>query len=123
MARTTFKVVEAFDIKGFGVLLVGDKSFSHLLEIKSCDIEIITPNGDVLKGIAFKEWFHRSSTPQLDAIEAFFVRGADIPIGSKVKSQTRVDHQPASAHLIVGPFLAIYASGHNKGSAYIIKMS
>ena len=80
--------MEAFDIKGHGVLLVGDKAFSDFLEIKSCDIEIITPNGDVLKGVAFKEWLHGSSTPQPDEIEAFFIRGmnkSDIPIGSMVR--------------------------------------
>ncbi len=80
--------MEAFDIKGHGVLLVGDKAFSDFLEIKSCDIEIIKPNGDVLKGVAFKEWLHGSSTPQPDEIEAFFIRGmnkSDIPIGSMVR--------------------------------------
>jgi hypothetical protein len=87
MPKTTFKVVETFDIKGHGVLLVGDKAFSDFLEIKSCDIEIITPDGDILKGIAFKEWLLRSSTPQTDEIEAFFIRGmnkSNIPIGSLV---------------------------------------
>jgi hypothetical protein len=88
MPRTTFKVMEAFDIKGHGVLLVGDKAFSDFLEIKSCEIEIITPNGDVLKGVAFKEWLLHSTTPQSDEIEAFFIRGmkkSDIPISSMVK--------------------------------------
>jgi hypothetical protein len=88
MPRTTFKVVEAFDITGHGVVLVGDKSFSDFLEIKSCDIEISTPNGDVLKGAAFKEWLLHSTTPQPDAIEALFIRGmkkSDIPISSMVK--------------------------------------
>jgi hypothetical protein len=87
MPRTTFKVVEAFDIRGRGVVLVGDKSFSDFLEAKSCDIEIITPNGDVLKGVAFKEWLLGSSTTQPGKIEAFFIRGmnkAEIPIGSMV---------------------------------------
>jgi hypothetical protein len=87
MPWTTFKVVEAFNIKGRGVVLVGDKACSDFLEIKSCNIEIITPNGDVLKGVAFKEWLHRSSTPQPNEIGAFFIRGmikADIPIGSMV---------------------------------------
>ncbi len=90
MPRTTFKVTEAFDIKGRGVVLVGGKSFSDFLQIKSCDIEIITPNGDVLKSIAFKEWLHGSSTPQSDEVEAFFIRGmkkSDIPIGSMVRVQ------------------------------------
>lgn len=80
--------METFDIKGHGVVLVGDKSFSDFLEIKSCDIEISTPNGAVLKGVAFKEWLHGSSTPQPDEIEAFFIRGmnkSDIPIGSMVR--------------------------------------
>ena len=88
MPRTIFKVVEAFNIKGHGVVLVGDQSFSDFLGIKSCDIEIITPNGDVLKGVAFKEWLHGSATPQPDEIEAFFIRGmkkSDIPIGSMVR--------------------------------------
>ena len=88
MPRTTFKVVEAFNIKGHGVVLMGDTSFPDFLEIKSCDIEIITPNGDVLKGVAFKEWLLGSSTPQPDEIEAFFIRGmkkSDIPIGSMVR--------------------------------------
>lgn len=79
--------MEAFNIKGQGVFLVGDKSFSDFLEIKPCDVEIITPNGDVLQGIAFKEWLLGSSTLQPDEIEAFFVRGmkkSDIPIGSMV---------------------------------------
>ncbi len=87
MPNTTFKVIEAFNIRGHGVVLVGDKSFSDFLEIKSCDIEIITPNGDVLKGVAFKEWLLGSPKTQQDEIEAFFVRGmkkADIPIGSMV---------------------------------------
>ena len=97
MPRTTFKVVEAFDIKGHGVVLVGGKSFSDFLQIKSCDVEIITPNGDVLKGIAFKEWVLGSSKPQPDAIEAFFIRGmkkSDIPIGSMVRVQQ--SRSPAS---------------------------
>ncbi len=88
MPRTTFKVVETFNIKGHGVILVGDKSFSDFHEIKSCDIEIITPNGDVLKGVAFKEWLLGSSTPQPNEIEAFFIRGmkkSEIPIGSMVR--------------------------------------
>ncbi len=88
MAMTTFKVVEALSIRGHGVILVGDHSFSDFLEIKACDIEIITPNGDVLKGVAFKEWLLGSSTPRSDDIEAFYVRGmkkADIPIGSMVR--------------------------------------
>ncbi|HTR45483.1 MAG TPA: hypothetical protein VMH06_07210 [Thermodesulfovibrionales bacterium] len=84
----TFKVVEAFDIRGHGVLLVGDKAFSDFREIKTCDIEIIKPNGDVLKGVAFKEWLLYSTTPEPDEIEAFFIRGmnkSDIPIGSMVR--------------------------------------
>jgi hypothetical protein len=88
MPRTTFKVVEAFNIRGHGVVLVGDKACSDFIEIRSCDIEIITPNGDVLRGVAFKEWLRRSSTPQPNGIEAFFIRGmlkADIPIGSMVR--------------------------------------
>ena len=88
MLRTTFKVVEAFNIKGHGVVLVGDKACSGFLEIKPCDIEIITPHGDVLKGVAFKEWLLHSSTPQPDETEAFFVRGrtkSEIPIGSMVR--------------------------------------
>lgn len=88
MPRTTFKVVKTFNIEGHGVVLVGDKAFSDFLEIKSCDIEIITPNGDVLKGVAFKEWLLHASTPQPDDIEAFFIRGmkkSDIPIGSMVR--------------------------------------
>jgi hypothetical protein len=88
MPRTTFKVVEAFNIKGHGVVLVGDKACSDFLEIKPCDIEIITPHGDVLKGVAFKEWLLRSSTPQPDETEAFFIRGrtkSEIPIGSMVR--------------------------------------
>ncbi len=88
MPMTTFKVVETINIKGRGVVLRGDKPFSDFLEIKSCDVEIITPNGDVLKGVAFKEWLLGSSTPQPDEIEAFFVRGmkkSDIPIGSLVR--------------------------------------
>ena len=88
MPRTTFKVVGTFDIKGHGVVLVGDKAFSDFLEIKSCDVEIITPDGDVLKGVAFKEWLHGSSIPQPDEIEAFFIRGmnkSDIPLGSMVR--------------------------------------
>jgi hypothetical protein len=88
MPMTTFKVVETLNIRGHGVVLVGDKSFSGFLEIKSCDIEIITPSGDVLKGVAFKEWLRGSSTPQSDKIEAFYIRGmkkSDIPIGSMVR--------------------------------------
>ena len=88
MPSTTFKVVEAFSIRGHGVVLVGDNTFSEFLETKSCDVEIITPSGDVLKGVAFKEWLLGSSTPQPNQIEAFFVRGmnkADIPIGSMVR--------------------------------------
>ena len=88
MPRTTFKVVEAFNIKGRGVVLLGDNSCSDFLEIKSCDIEITTPHGDVLKGVGFKEWLLRSSTPQPDETEAFFIRGmnkSDIPIGSMVR--------------------------------------
>jgi len=80
-------VVEAFNIKGHGVVLVGDKACSDFLEIKPCDIEIITPHGDVLKGVAFKEWLLHSSTPQRDETEAFFIRGrtkSEIPIGSMV---------------------------------------
>ncbi len=88
MPRTTFKVVEAINIKGRGVVLRGDKPFSDFLEIKSCDVEIITPHGNVLKGVAFKEWLLGSSIPQPDEIEAFFIRGmkkSDIPIGSLVR--------------------------------------
>jgi hypothetical protein len=88
MPRTTFKVVEVFNIKGHGVVLIGDKSFSDFLGIKSCDVEIITPNGNVLQGVAFKEWLLGSSTPQLNEINAFFIRGmkeSDIPIGSMVQ--------------------------------------
>jgi hypothetical protein len=55
MPRKTFKVVEAFNIKGHGVVVVGDKACSDFLEIKACDIEIIMPNGDVLKDVCFKE--------------------------------------------------------------------
>ena len=82
--------MEAFNIRGHGVVLVGDKSFSDFLEIKACDVEIITPNGDILKGVGFKEWLLGSSTPQQDEIEAFFIRGikkSDIPIGSMVRVQ------------------------------------
>jgi len=88
MPRTTFKVVETFNIAGHGVVLVGDKSFPDFLGIKSCDIEIITPNGNVLQGVAFKEWLLGSLTPQPAEIEAFFIRGmkeSDIPIGSMVR--------------------------------------
>jgi hypothetical protein len=59
-------VVEAFSIKGHGVVILGDKAFSDFLGIKSCDIEIVKPIGDVMKGVAFKEWLLRSSTPQPD---------------------------------------------------------
>ena len=88
MPRTTFKVVETLNIRGHGVVLVGDKSVPDFLEIKSCDVEIITPNGDVLKGVAFKEWLLGSSSPQAAKIEAFFVKGmkkSDIPVGSIVR--------------------------------------
>ena len=88
MPRTTFKVVETLNIRGHGVVLVGDKSVPDFLEIKSCDVEIITPNGDVLKGVAFKEWLLGSSSPQTAKIEAFFVKGmkkSDIPVGSIVR--------------------------------------
>jgi hypothetical protein len=88
MPRTTFKVVEAINVKGHGVVLVGDKPLSDFLEIKSCDVEIITPNGDILKGVAFKEWLLGSSTPQPGEIEAFYIKGmnkTDIPIGSMVR--------------------------------------
>jgi hypothetical protein len=88
MPRIIFKVVEAFNVKGHGVILVGDRSFSDFLGIKSCEVEIITPNGDVLQGVAFKEWLLGSSTPQPNGINAFFIRGmkeSDIPIGSMVR--------------------------------------
>jgi hypothetical protein len=88
MPRKTFKVVEAFNIKGHGVVVVGDKACSDFLEIKACDIEIIMPNGDVLKDVCFKEWLLRSSTPQPDETDAFFIRGrtkSEIPIGSMVR--------------------------------------
>jgi hypothetical protein len=88
MRSTTFTVVDAFDIKGRGVVIVGDKAFLDFLEIKQCDVEITIPTGDVLRCIAFKEWLLPSSTPHPDDTEAFFVRGrskSEIPIGSVVK--------------------------------------
>ncbi len=88
MPSTTFTVVDAFDIRGRGVVIVGDKSFSDFLEIKQCNVEITTPTGDVLRCIAFKEWLHPSSTPHPEDAEAFFIRErskSQIPIGSVVK--------------------------------------
>jgi hypothetical protein len=90
MTTKTFMVVDTLNIRGRGVVLVGGKSFSDFIEIKSCDIEIITPNGEVLKGVAFKEWLLDSSPSLPDAIEAFFIRGmkkSDIPLGSMVRVQ------------------------------------
>lgn len=89
MSSLTFTVIDAFDIKGRGVVIVGDKTFSDFLEIKRCDFEVTTPTGDVLRCTAFKEWLHPSSTPHPDDTEAFFIRGrskAEIPVGSVVKA-------------------------------------
>jgi hypothetical protein len=88
MPSITFTVVDAFDIRGRGVVIVGDKAFSNFLEIKQCDVEITTPTGAFLRCIAFREWLRPSSTPHPDDTEAFFIRGrskSEIPIGSVVK--------------------------------------
>jgi len=88
MPSTTFNVVDSIDIRGRGVVLVSDKTFSDFLEVKCCNVEITTPNGTVLKDVGYKEWVHRGSAVQEEEIEALFIKkrtSFEIPIGSFVK--------------------------------------
>jgi hypothetical protein len=88
MPSTAFRVVETLDIRGRGVVLVGDKTLHGLPEFSHCSVEITTPNGAALRDIAYKEWIHLRSTSHPEETEALFIKkktSFDIPVGSLVR--------------------------------------
>ena len=87
MTRIRFKVIEAFDIEGRGVVIVGNQRDSAVVVMKECCAEVKAPNGQVIKTAAFKEWVLRKALPTPDETEAFLLRGRskmDVPVGSEV---------------------------------------
>ena len=84
MPSLTYSVIDTFEIKNRGLVILGDSTCEAISVGKECQIVIVTPSGQKLTRKGYKEWLLRRTPDPLEN-EAYLVVGiskSEVPVGS-----------------------------------------